>query len=75
MALLETEYEEREDGTIAKVYIYNREEFARMTDVYEWYKRANLYTDTCDTRSKVAIGFSIASIIISLIACIICLVI
>lgn len=72
--LFETTYEEREDGKIAKVYLYKGEELATKADVYEWYIKGNLYTDTCDIRSKVAIGFSIASIIISFIVCIICVV-
>ncbi len=72
MALFEKRYEETEDGNIKEVYLYKGEELATKSDVFEWYKKGNLYTDTCDIRSKVAIGISIASIIISFIACAMC---
>ncbi|MCM1057923.1 MAG: hypothetical protein NC517_09985 [Firmicutes bacterium] len=72
--MFETEYREREDGTIESRYKFRGEELATKSDVYEWYLRGNAYTDTCDTRSKVAIGFSIVSMIISLIFSFICMV-
>ena len=72
--LLETYYEEREGGEIVKCYRFKGEELATKSDVYGWHRRGMAYTDSCDTKCKVAIGVSIASIIISLAACIMCLV-
>ena len=74
MKLFETIYEETEDGNVKETYKYKGEELAKKSDVYEWYLKGNLYTDTCDIRSKVAIGISIASIILSIIVGIICIV-
>ncbi len=74
MELFEKQYKETEEGNIEERYIYKGEELATKSDVYKWYLKGNLYTDTCDTRSKVAIGFSIASMIISLATCAVCIV-
>lgn len=71
--LFETEYREKEDGTIEKRYKFKGEDLATKSDVYEWYLKGNAYTDTCDMRSKVAIGLSIVSVMISIIFSIICM--
>ena len=72
--LLETYYEERENGEIVKCYRFEGKELATKSDVYGWYKKGKAYADSFDMRSRLAIGFSIASIIISLIACVVCVV-
>lgn len=74
MALFEKHYEEREDGSIVQCYTYRGDELATKSDVYEWHTRSMAYTDSCDTKCKVAIGISIASIIASFVACIMCVV-
>ena len=73
-SLLETYFEERENGEIVKCWRFRGEDLATKSDVYGWYLKGRAYTDSFDTRSKVAIGIAIASMITSFVVCIICLV-
>ncbi len=66
MSLVEAYYEQEKDGRIGKHYTYRGKEPATMSDVYEYYLKGNIYTDSCATKCKVAIGISIVSIITSL---------
>lgn len=74
MQLFETEYRETKNGYVEKIFTYKGEELATKSDVYEWYLKGNAYTDSYDIRSRVAIGISIASIILSFIASIVSMV-
>ncbi len=66
--MFEKYYEETENGEIVEKFAYEGKELAKKTDVYEYYIKAKAYTDSFDTRSKVALGISIASFAMSLVS-------
>ncbi len=73
MKLFKTVYKAGKDGKIEKKYIFNGEELATKSDVYEWHLKGRSYTDACYIRSKLAIILSIISMAISIIFGAICM--